>query len=202
LWKIRNISRGIGYMEAKDYNNIVWSDYFEYSEDSPSGVVWKIPRQYFGYLKYDRIGTPVGSISVSRNTSYYAVGISFGSFQVHRIIWCLLHGSVDKNYDIDHIDGNGLNNKIENLRCVPKSINSRNVPLRIDNQSGHCGVTYQTAENGIGGYRACVVDLNGKKHRKYFSDGKYPNSLESAVSWRISKLEELNNAGYTERHGT
>ena len=46
-------------------------------------------------------------------------------YLVHRIAWLLQHGSWPVG-DIDHIDGNPSNNKLENLRDVPHSVNLQN----------------------------------------------------------------------------
>lgn len=43
--------------------------------------------------------------------------------------------------DVDHIDGNGLNNAKENLRVCLTSENNRNVQKRSDNSSGFKGVS-------------------------------------------------------------
>jgi hypothetical protein len=61
-------------------------------------------------------------------------------YLTHRIAWFLYYGSWPKG-DIDHIDGNPLNNKIKNLRDVPHSVNlqNRKSATRI-NKTGFLGV--------------------------------------------------------------
>ncbi len=41
--------------------------------------------------------------------------------RLHRVIWESVHGSIPENHDIHHIDGNKLNNSIENLECISHS---------------------------------------------------------------------------------
>jgi hypothetical protein len=61
-------------------------------------------------------------------------------YLVHRVAW-LLHYGVWPKGDIDHIDGNSLNNKIENLRDVPHNINIQNrKAATIKNKTGFLGV--------------------------------------------------------------
>lgn len=40
---------------------------------------------------------------------------------LHRDIWIFHNGSIPKGFDIDHIDGNCLNNSIDNLQCLTKA---------------------------------------------------------------------------------
>lgn len=42
--------------------------------------------------------------------------------------------------EVDHIDGDRLNNSLLNLRMVTRQENQRNSTIRTDNQSGFCGV--------------------------------------------------------------
>lgn len=59
----------------------------------------------------------------------------------HRLIW-LYHYGYDSENDIDHIDRNKVNNRVENLREVSRSCNIRNSVNRKDNKSGVKGVTF------------------------------------------------------------
>lgn len=58
---------------------------------------------------------------------------------MHRYILDVL----DTEDEIDHIDGNGLNNQRSNLRFCTKSQNNHNVPKKPNSLSKYKGVTYQ-----------------------------------------------------------
>ena len=64
-----------------------------------------------------------------------------GYVYVHRIIWIIMTG--EQPDCIDHIDGNGLNNKWDNLRSVSHRINCKNQKIHTTNTSGTSGVTYR-----------------------------------------------------------
>lgn len=191
-------------MKPKDYN-LDWSKYFALDEASPSGLVWVIPQYFRGTPNYSRVGQPVGSIGKTKNREYWSVGLSEdwvrSTYLIHRVVWVMINGSVDLGNDIDHIDGNGLNNKISNLRECSKSLNNRNMKKRTDNTSGACGISYQKTRTSEG-WKATIVGVDGKKYGKYYSVLKYGDSAKDlAVEWRIKKMLELDNAGYTETHG-
>lgn len=60
---------------------------------------------------------------------------------------------------VDHVNGNGLDNRRANLRPATSAQNAMNRGLRSDNTSGYKGVTFHRASNGWraaiwkGGYR-------------------------------------------------
>lgn len=59
---------------------------------------------------------------------------------VHTIIWEMHHGKIPNNMVIDHVNGDTLNNRIENLRIATKSQNSFNAKPR-KNTAGVKGVS-------------------------------------------------------------
>ena len=48
----------------------------------------------------------------------------------------------DSEYEVDHIDGNGLNNQKLNIRSVRPCANQWNARRRVDNTTGYAGVTF------------------------------------------------------------
>lgn len=49
----------------------------------------------------------------------------------HRVIWYYFKGNIPQGMHIDHINGNKLDNRIENLRCVTPKENMNN-PITVE----------------------------------------------------------------------
>jgi hypothetical protein len=107
----------------------------------------------------------------------------------HRVIWAMEHGSWPV-HQIDHIDGNPLNNRIENLRDVTQSVNLRNAKKKINNISGFNGV--------------CFRKDNKKWQANITIDGKltYLGSFDAIEDAIEARQKASLNHGYTGRHGT
>jgi len=60
----------------------------------------------------------------------------------HRVAWLLVHGYWP--YEIDHVNGIKMDNRLCNLRAVSSSENSRNKPRQSNNLSGITGVRFCT----------------------------------------------------------
>ena len=67
---------------------------------------------------------------IPSNSGYAMCTVSDGeihkSFLCHRFVWECYNDIIPKNYEIDHINKDKLDNKIENLRCVTINENRKN----------------------------------------------------------------------------
>lgn len=79
--------------------------------------------------------------------------------QAHRLAWFVMTGSMPFG-EIDHIDQNRRNNKIDNLRDVSASINMRNASMRSNNKSGAIGVCWRKQKSKWAAY----ATINKKQH--------------------------------------
>jgi len=84
-----------------------------------------------------KIGEKVG---YRNKEGYTLIKIKQKSYLLHRIIYFLHYGYFPEQ--IDHIDGNPSNNKIENLRSATGSQNCINKKLSIRNTTGFKNVTF------------------------------------------------------------
>lgn len=197
-------------MKKRDYRKYNFNEVFEQSDESPSGLLWRVPRKYSKTLKYDRVGKQAGNVRNFNNRQNYYVVVVFGeTFFMHRISYLLAHGDLLPEKDIDHIDGNSLNNKLSNLREVPPILNCRNTRKKIPNKELETGIYYEEllSKNGILLKRInahCSV-VPSKIQKTNFSVLKYgfEVALKKAREWRKKKLKEAEDIGlpYSEIHG-
>lgn len=129
---------------------------------------WKVRRGAF------RAGSKAGHID---NTGYLRIRIG-KLYQAHRLAWLYCYGYWPKKY-IDHIDGNKLNNKIENLRDVSHTTNVRNAHKAK-------GYSWMKSRNK---YIAYIVINKKQKHLGYFENEKdarraYLEAKEKYHNWK------------------
>lgn len=135
----------------------------------------------------------------SRGDDYFKVGLTYKGqcygYFVHTLVWMFYNDEVTpSDVVIDHIDGDSLNNGVENLRAVPIYINLRNSKRYRNNKTGFCGVSY-SKDTGKYMARAYAENGDGKTTRVYL--GLY----STAEAANDALVEYRAKHGYTERHG-
>jgi len=105
---------------------------------------------------------------------------------MHRVIM-----DPPKGMDIDHINGNTLDNRKENLRICTRSQNSQNRKLRSDSASGYKGVYKHKARNLKKPFEAYIGDSETSyPSTKHINLGCYTTAEEAARA-RDKKAKEL-----------
>ena len=86
-------------------------------------------------------GQPVGAMAGRANGLRYAmISVDGVLYYAHRLVWLWVHGECPD--EIDHVNRNGFDNRIANLRAVSHKQNAENcVRRRPSKASGHVGVT-------------------------------------------------------------
>ncbi len=101
-------------------------------------------------------------------------------YYLHRILMDV----TDRNIQIDHINNNPRDNRLENLRTCTSSENRRNIRIGKYNTSGVVGVYYMSRENKWG----ATISMNGKN----ITLGSFDN-FDEAV--RVRKQAEIDYYG-------
>lgn len=151
-----------------------------------SGVlVWrKRPRHHFPTQRAFSVwnaryaGTEV---KTQRACGHIRTSIKKRPLYAHRIIWKLLHGVAPDV--VDHINGDGGDNRLTNLRSVSQAQNARN-----SSASGRIRGVYKHSK--FPGWYA-QVPIDGKVKSKMF------RTRDEAIAWRIAQGRMV---GLTDRH--
>ena len=175
---------------------------FKYDPDSPSGIIYTTKIKNHS----KNVGDVAGRIFVDSNgTERWKVNFNGIKYSVPRLILLIEGYTLSPDNFVDHIDGNPLNNKIENLRIVSLLENNRNKSKSKNNKSGQTGVFLETITNKTGKVYSYFVSFyyqdSNVEIRKRFSINKLGEDAawQAAVEFRKNGI--LNSNFYTERHG-
>jgi hypothetical protein len=113
-----------------------------------------------------KAGAEAGTVGTDRvGKKYRRVRVNGKAYFAHRLIWLYVRGYFPEQ--IDHINGNGLDNRLINLRGSDSTGNSRNRRKYASNTSGHTGV-YRCKPHSKWQVK---IKINGvQKHLGYFHD--------------------------------
>lgn len=127
-----------------------------------------------------RIGGVAGYIG---GIGYRVIGINYIQYYSHRLVFLYHHGYIPEN-EIDHIDRDILNNRIENLREVSRQCNVRNSGNRSTNTSGVKGVCWDKQCNKW--VAQIVIDGKNKKigtHIEFNEAVLHRLAAEQCLNW-------------------
>jgi HNH endonuclease len=168
---------------TSETRTILYEDVFKYVQYCPEtagNLIWKVDRPNGSAY----CGNHAGFLDKRGVWRFVLNGITY---QNHRVIYLLHHGSLDVSKVIDHIDGNNSNNRIENLREVILSINNKN---RKSTKQG-LSEGYITSANGSIRrlfYVQWSVDFKKQNLKRFFYEEgnklSRQKALELATSFR------------------
>jgi hypothetical protein len=118
---------------------------------------------------------------IFQKTGYRVIGIDGKYYQAQRLAWLIANG-VWPQGEIDHENHIRDDNRILNLKDVPRLVNQKNKSKFRNNTSGYTGV-YATP-NGSWIARICV-------NRRQINLGTYP-TIEDAVFARAAANSDFN----------
>lgn len=125
-------------------------------------------------------GKRAGTLS---HKGYYDCQIAYKgtikSYKLHRLIYEFHHGEIPNGMQIDHIDGNVSNNKIENLRLAEHGQNRSN---------SKCNANSSTKIKGLSFHKKMQtwqarVQKDGIRKERFFDD------IEVAKEWLINERD-------------
>ena len=124
-----------------------------------------------------RIGARAGSVAKNHcGIAYRFVGYRGGKYAEHRLIWYYVHGEWP-TYDIDHINGDGEDNRLCNLRSTDRFGNSKNVSGHRNAASKYKGVYLGTMTKKKGLRWVVMIQSD----RKNYYLGVYSSQEEAAM---------------------
>jgi hypothetical protein len=125
----------------------------------------------------------------SRHSRGYLHGYIAGrAYFAHIVVWAFANGRWPTG-EIDHIDGNKTNNRIENLRECSTSENQRNQAIKKSNNSGVTGVHWHAQSRS---WRAQV-----RHDGRTISLGLFKSIEEAAAARSAANIQY----GYHANHG-
>lgn len=125
-------------------------------------------------------------------TFYMRIGITLNKksklYLAHRLVFLYTEGQLPSE-DVDHIDGDGTNNREDNLRKVSRQENHKNRSINSTNTSGYIGVYWYKVT------QKWRVQIKVKGETK---NGGYFKNKEDAIAKRKEMEIEY---GFHENHG-
>ena len=136
-------------------------------------------------------GRPAGNTSKNgknASLSYRRIYILGKFYKAHRLAFLYMTGSFPVG-EVDHINGDGTDNRWCNLRDVDRLTNGKNISLKVNNDSGLHGVSWNESR---GKWRVRIM----VDHKEQFL-GRFSDFFEAACARKSAEVK----SGFHENHG-
>ena len=134
-------------------------------------------------------GDSNGTVWKSCGKSYFVFSIRDRIYLAHRLAFLYMTGSFPLG-QVDHDDGNGNNNKRNNLNDVTQLDNAKNVRMPITNKSGCVGVSWKER------YKKWHAQI--KANRKAIHLGYFTFFNDAVIARKMAEYEY----GFHKNHGS
>jgi hypothetical protein len=132
---------------------------------------------YFDKSLYNILSVYHWRLSQKRRKYYVCTGQLKNGGKILYMANIIMNFTPDKIMEVNHIDGDSLNNRISNLRIIKKLDNIHNIKVRSDNNTtGIRGIFFDKKSN------LYMVSFSYNGRKLYF---KYFKTLEEAVYIRM-----------------
>ena len=144
---------------------------FDY--DPATGILrWRIDR--------NKVTASRGSVAGGPDKDgYWRVRVLKREYRAHRVAWLLVYGEWPSK-NLDHINGEKMDNRIENLRLATASENMANTGPTKRNTSGYRGV----CETRFGTFQASICC-----NRRHHHIGTFRTAEEAARAYDVKARE-------------
>lgn len=132
-----------------------------------------------------------GKRAGTNSHGYTVIGIRGKEYRAHRLAFLYEHGWIDPNKNIDHINGNRSDNRIENLRLATygqNAWNSRPSSIKRDEDSDWKGVRLEKRT----GKWVSKITVN----KKTYNLGTYLFEVEAAGAYNVCAKELFGEYAY------
>lgn len=109
----------------------------------------------------------VGDVAGTKHPKgYWRVRVDNDYYLAHRLAWLYVNGMIPDGLEIDHRDGDKLNNRLANLRLATRSQNQQNFRKPFStSKSGMLGASWHAHKRK---WRAAIKVGNKHEHIGYF----------------------------------
>lgn len=157
---------------------------FDWAEPNKS---WFASPAHWEAYRLKRAGSP--PLDCEHSQGYKIGGVGGCMVLAHRAAWACYYGEWPTQ-NIDHINQNRTDNRIDNLRDVPQGENAKNQRRRSDNTSGVTGVYWAAARKKW----AAAISLPGGK---CVALGRYDKLADAVAARKAAEVKY----GFHENHG-